>query len=157
MNPAQATHPSASRTYSPLVRGFQALYLGTTGLFAACIALQAYLAGLSIFADGRYMAGHSALGFVLQFITLLMLPLALLGRFPLRIIGLHGLLLLDIVFQVGLVTFLRGLQQPMLTAAHAANALVLFLLAVTLAVRAGRWRRQVGLPAGQATNPPRPA
>lgn len=135
------TSQKVNRTYHPIIRGFQFLYMIIAWLFALCVACQAYLAGLGIFSSTTWLAIHGVLGFFLGDATVLMLLLVFLARFPFRIVLLNILLILDVLLQIMLVTALRALKQTALTALHPANALILFLLSLLLAYSALRWIR----------------
>ncbi|GHO62146.1 hypothetical protein KSC_010380 [Ktedonobacter sp. SOSP1-52] len=105
------------------------------------MVIQAYLAGMGIFANASWLKDHSGLGWELAQLSILMLILLFLSRFPRRIILLHLLLIVDVIFQVGLVSFLRPFKNAALTALHPANALLLFGIATFLAYSVLKWMR----------------
>lgn len=133
--------PPVTHTYGAVTRIFQVIYVIVAWLFALGVLIQAYLAGMGIFANVSWLKDHSNLGWELGNFSILMLILLFLGRFPRQIILLHLLLIVDVVFQVGLVSFLRLFKVTALTALHPANALLLFGIATILAYRAHKWTR----------------
>lgn len=137
MNIAQQTRRSSSW----IMRGLQYLYLIIAWLFVLGVACQAYLAGLGIFSNASWFEIHGTPGFMLGDLSLPMLLLVFLGRFPRKIVLPDIALLLDMLLQILLVTAFRGFKQPFLTALHPANALCLFLISLLLASTTLRWMR----------------
>lgn len=123
----------------PVVRGLQYTYMVIAWIYVLCVAVQVYLAGLSLFDQGSWIDIHSTLGYLLFLLALLMSILAPIARFPRRVNLLALWLFLDVLFQVALVTFLRAFKLSVLTALHPVNALILFLLAFFLALRVQAW------------------
>ncbi len=104
-------------------------------LFAACILVQVFAAGMAIFVDPGYWGWHRGFGHTLELLPLIMLALA----FPARLssttrwmtAGLFGLL----IAQIATVNIGAAVA-----ALHPVNAIALFFLSVTLAQRARRER-----------------
>jgi hypothetical protein len=115
------------------------IHLAAAWLFAAGVVVQAFLAGQAIpqlGGNGDFSAhiefGYTALGLLILFVLIG----ALLGRVPRRQVGLTiGLILLYIV-QTALPNL--SSSSPLIAALHPANAMLLLLLAVYVALRARR-------------------
>ncbi|GHO55884.1 DUF6220 domain-containing protein [Ktedonobacter robiniae] len=139
-NPTDTVHP-IKRVYGIVTRVFQVIYIIVTWLFALCVLIQAYFAGLGIFDNGGWLGVHSGLGWMLAMFSIFMLILLPLGRFPRKVVLLHLLLVVDVIFQVGLVSFLYAFHAPALTALHPVNALLLFIISALLGYSAFSWTR----------------
>ncbi len=106
-------------------------------LYAACIIVQVFLAGLSTALLGNEPArwsDHTSFGQMIGTLPILLVVFALIGRLP----------VVTIVLSVA-IFFLYGLQYPFamadggaVAALHAVNALVMFWITVTIAQRAQR-------------------
>ena len=94
----------------------QLLYIFVAWLFALCIVLQAFLAGLSIFAGPAWWAIHVEAGHWFNPIPILLLLLAFSGRFPRSIVLLSGLLFIQYEVQVALIEVAGSLRWPVLAA-----------------------------------------
>lgn len=140
-NTTIATKQPVKRTYGTITRVFQTMYIVITWLFALGVLVQAYLAGLGIFENAGWLKAHSGLGWSLGQFSILMLILLPLGRFPRKIVLLHLVLVLDVIIQVGLVSFFYAFHSSALTALHPVNALVLFIISTLLGARALGWVR----------------
>jgi len=111
-------------------------------LFAAGVLLQGYLAGAALAQLGGSgdFGAHIGIGYSLMGILALAVPvLAIVGRFPRAQIGWSALLLVLYILQTALPAA-RG-SSPAIAALHPVNAMILFVLAVVVAVSA---RRQIG-------------
>ncbi|HUG16097.1 MAG TPA: DUF6220 domain-containing protein [Thermomicrobiales bacterium] len=107
----------------------------TAWLFAACVALQVFLAGLATFdaPDGpAHWAEHVSFGQWIGVLTILLLVFAIAGRLPRMLVALSALVLV-----------LYGMQYPFantdassMAALHAVNALALFSLSIHIGARA---------------------
>lgn len=116
-------------------------------LFVACVMVQVFLAGLSIFADAQNWPAHEGLGWALQLPVLTLLLLAPIARVPWRTGWLTALLLVLYVVQVLLVMLPRQMGAPALAALHPVNALLIFLVALLLARQAFQLLRRSFVPA----------
>ena len=107
-------------------------------LFAAGVLVQGYLAGAALGQLGGSgdFATHLAVGYMIGIVALAVLILALAGRFSRGQIGWSGLLVLLYIVQTSL-PFLRS-SSPAIAALHPANAMVLLVLALVIAVRGRR-------------------
>jgi hypothetical protein len=124
------------RRLSPLAWLSRLAYALGAALFAGCIVLQVFFAGLGALADPAYWALHRAFGPVIGFIPLALLPVGLVGRLPWRMVGLTALLFPLFVMQFIFLYAPLGLGVVELRALHAVNALVLFWAGAHLARRA---------------------
>jgi hypothetical protein len=117
-------------------------------LFAAVI-VQFFLAGLGVFAGAQNFAIHAMFGGIILLGTLVAVVLSFVARLPWRLIGLGVLLPILVLLQ----SVLLGLGQavtPALAALHPVNGLLIFALAGTVAVRAGRYVRSAAAQAKRA-------
>ncbi|GAC1431589.1 MAG: hypothetical protein NVSMB65_05090 [Chloroflexota bacterium] len=117
-----------------VVRWARIGYLALAWLFVACVIVQAFLAGLSVFADPATWSTHRDFAYAFGFLTLFMLVLAVVGRYPRPLVGLTGLLLL--LFALQSVFIALRASVPSLAALHVVNALAIFWLGLGLARRA---------------------
>jgi hypothetical protein len=121
-------------------------HLVAAWLFAAGVLLQGYLAGsaLSQLGGSGDFATHSEVGYTLMgILAIAVLLLALVGRFSRAQVGWSGLLFVLYVVQTTLPS--ARTSAPAIAALHPANAMVMLVLAVVVAVSA---RRQIGARAG---------
>lgn len=102
-----------------------------TAIFAACAAVQVFLAGLGVFDDPRSFVTHREFGYTFGWLTLVVLVLALAGRLPRRITGLSVLLLVLFALQSVLVA-LRA-ELPAVAALHPLNGFAILGLAIVTA------------------------
>ena len=120
----------------------QLLYVLVAWLFALCIVVQAFLAGLSIFAGPAWWVIHVEAGHWFNPVPILLLLLAFPGRFPRSIVLLSALLFIQYELQVALIEVAGSLRWPVLAAFHPVNAVVMFWVTVTVARQAQRWRKE---------------
>jgi hypothetical protein len=113
-------------------------------LFASCVAIQVFFAGLAIFNGPTWWGTHTAFVHAFEFLPLLMLIAAFVGNLPARAKWLSLAAFALIGVQFALVELARSL--PALGALHPVNALLIFWLAISLA----RWRSSPGAPAAGA-------
>ncbi|MGH2493292.1 MAG: DUF6220 domain-containing protein [Ktedonobacteraceae bacterium] len=106
------------------------------GLFALAILLQVFLAGGGIFAASSWWPMHKVFGMAISLLPLAFLVLAWIGQLGRRSLWLSGLAIVLVVLQSFLVTLSGTLGVPVLAALHPVNALVIFALALWLALRA---------------------
>jgi hypothetical protein len=99
-------------------------------LFAACVVIQIFLAGLDVFADPRSFITHREFGYVFGFLTLALLVLALVGREPRRVTGLSALLLLLFALQSVFVALRASI--PEIAALHPLNGFFILFVAITV-------------------------
>ena len=117
-------------------------HLVSAWLFAAGVLLQGYLAGAALAQLGGNgdFATHVGIGYSLMGLLALAVPVfALVGRMPRAHIGWSALLLVLYIVQT-VLPVLRS-SSPAIAALHPANAMIMLVLAVVVAVAA---RRQLG-------------
>ena len=107
-------------------------------LFAAGVLVQGYLAGsgLAQLGGSGNFDLHRNVGYALGLVSLLVLVAAIVGRLSRAQIGWSGLLLILYVVQTSL-PFMRE-DMPAIAALHPANAMIMLVLSVVIAVRARR-------------------
>jgi Family of unknown function (DUF6220) len=139
----QASQQDGSDTAKPsrLAQVSRRAYLIVAWLFLIGVTVQVFLAGLSIFAGSNWWTAHKTSAHIIEYLPILLIPLALLGRMPRSIVLLSGLLILLFVLQYAFIETAAATGLSWLAAFHPVNALVIF--AVTLAV-AQRARREAG-------------
>src|SRR3989440_9691720 len=118
-----------------MVKWTRILYLMAAWLFPVAILIQVFLVGLSLFTGQTYWSTHRDVGHTLAILPLLLIILAYLGRLPSgekRLIWLQfGVYLV----QAEVFAAIRA-DVPFLAAFHPVLALVLFALALFIALRA---------------------
>jgi hypothetical protein len=116
------------------VRQARSLYLALMWVFVACLVVQAFLVGLDIFGDEVDPTTHRTWAYIYGWLTPILVFLAAIGRLPL--IMRLGTMAILILFAIQ--TLLPSLREilPLVAAAHALNALLIFWLAMVLARRA---------------------
>jgi hypothetical protein len=113
--------------------------------FVACAVVQVFLAGLGVFDDPRAFITHREFGYLIGWLTLVILVLALAGRMPRRVIGLSALLLLLFGLQSVLIA-VRG-DLPWVAALHPLNGFAILAVGAITARSSWRLRRATGLAA----------
>jgi hypothetical protein len=113
-------------------------HVAAAWLFAAGVLVQGYLAGVAMGQLGGSgdFSTHLAIGYALGILALAVPILAIVGRFPRSQVGWSALLLILYVVQTSL-PFLRT-DSPAIAALHPANAMILLVLSVLVAVRGRR-------------------
>ncbi|MFN2484759.1 MAG: DUF6220 domain-containing protein [Candidatus Limnocylindria bacterium] len=102
-------------------------------LYVAGLLVQVLLAGLGMFADRGAFATHVALGWILHIVPVLIVTLVALARLGRGLLW-HSLALFVVQFIQPILATFRG-SAPVVAAFHPPLALVVFALAVTLAIR----------------------
>lgn len=118
--PLESTVTSFARQALPVV----------SALFAACVVIQVFLAGLGVFSDPRSFLTHRDFGYLIGMLTLVALVLALLGRQPRRVVGLAALLLVLFAFQSVFIALRTS--APTVAALHPVNGFLILLVALVL-------------------------
>lgn len=114
-------------------------HLVSAWLYAAGVLLQGYLAGSALVQLGGSgeFGTHIELGYTLMGILgIAVLVFALLGRFPRAQIGWSALLFVLYIVQTTLPA--ARSSAPAIAALHPANAMIMLVLAVVVAVQARR-------------------
>jgi hypothetical protein len=117
-----------------MVRSFgrRALPVVAAAFVAGCL-LQVFLAGLGVFDNPSTFLTHATFGYLLGYVTLAMLILALVAREPRRIIGLAILLLVQFTLQSVFVAI--RVDYPQVAALHPVNGFLILVVGILLA----RW------------------
>ena len=105
-------------------------------LFAGCIVIQVFLAGLGVFDSPQRFLTHRDFGYLFGWLSLVALLIAAIGRLPRRLIGLAGLTLVQMALQSILILFRE--DAPALAALHPVNGVL--LLVTTLVLGRLAWR-----------------
>lgn len=109
----------------------------SAGLYAACVVVQVFLAGLSTTFLGdepERWADHVSFGQMIGTLPVLLVILALVGRLPLLTIGLS----VAIFFLYGFQYISANTDAGSVAALHAVNALLMFWLSTLVAQQARR-------------------
>jgi hypothetical protein len=104
-----------------------------SGIFAAGVVIQIFLAGLGVFDDPRSFLTHRDFGYLLGMLTLVVLVAALVARQSRRVIGLSALLLVLFALQ----SLFVALRPSPVAALHPVNGFLILL--VTLLVTREAW------------------
>jgi hypothetical protein len=106
-------------------------FVAAVWLFVACAVGQVFLAGIGVFGlpAGDFTA-HSNWGYTFGYLTLVILILAIVGRFPRRMIGLSALLL--VLFSLQSVFVAIRADYPTVAALHPLNGFLILLVAIVL-------------------------
>ena len=106
-------------------------FVGAAWLFVACVVGQIFLAGLGVFGSpaGDFTA-HRDWGYTIGWLTLIILVLAIAGRFPRRVIGLSAGLL--ILFSLQSIFVAVRVDYPSVAALHPLNGFLILLVAIVL-------------------------
>jgi membrane-bound metal-dependent hydrolase YbcI (DUF457 family) len=118
-----------------MVKWTRILYLSAAWLFPAAMLIQVFLVGLSLFTGQAYWSTHREVGHSLAVLPLLLVMLAYLGRLPRSEKLLIWLLFGVYLVQAEVFAAIRD-SVPLLAAFHPVLALVLFALAIIIALRA---------------------
>jgi uncharacterized protein DUF6220 len=108
-------------------------------IFAACLVVQVFLAGLGVFDSPSAFMTHATFGFVIEWLTLVMLLIAAFGRLGRRLIGLTALTLVQLVLQSVFVA-VRD-TYPMVAALHPVNGFAVLLVTILIARLAWQGRQ----------------
>jgi len=117
---------SDAATLSRLAQVSRRAYLVVAWLFLAGVAAQVFLAGLSIFAGSSWWTTHKVAAHITEYLPILLIPLALLGRLPGSTVLLSGLLFLLFALQYAFIEIAAATGLSWLAAFHPVNALVIF-------------------------------
>lgn len=109
------------------------LYVGLAWGFVACIVIQTFLAGLAVFTDASHWNNHKVFVHIFEFIPIVMLITAFIGKLP-KVLRWQSLALFLLTYSQYFTANL-----PQAGALHPVIALVLFWLSVKVAKQAGRW------------------
>jgi heme A synthase len=114
-------------------------------LFVACAVIQVFLAGLGVFDDPSSFITHRNFGYMIGWLTLVLLVVALVGRMPRRFVGLAVLLL--VLFSLQSVFVALREDMPAIAALHPLNGF--FILAVAGIATWTSWKARAMAPTSQ--------
>lgn len=117
------------------VKWIRMLYLIVAWLFPVAILIQVFFVGLSLFTGQAYWSTHRDVGHTLAVLPLLLVILAYLGRLPSAEKRLIWLQFGVYLVQAEVFAAIRA-DVPIFAAFHPVLALVLFALALIIALRA---------------------
>ncbi len=133
-----ATTSVTEKSIGSFVYSVRVLFVIVAYLLALCILIQVFWAGLSIFASATYWTFHKAFVVYFQFLPLLLILLAVLGRTRHALVWFSLVLQLQIVLQYVFVY----LPVTFVAALHPVNAVLLFWLTIYVARRATKLVQQ---------------
>ena len=112
-------------------------------IFVAALVVQVFLAGLGVFDDPASFITHRDFGYMIGWLAIAMLILAVVGREPRRIVGISILLIVLFTLQSVFV----GLRedQPTIAALHPLNGFLILGLTVVVTKLSWDVRRGAGL------------
>ena len=117
---------------SGLVRPARIGFVVVAWIFAACVVVQIYLAGLGVFDRPASFITHRDFGYLFGLLTLVLIALAAVGRLPRRILGASALLLVLFALQSVFVLLWREGTGP-IAALHPLNGFAILLIASWMA------------------------
>ncbi len=118
-----------------MIKWTRIIYLIVAWLFPTAILVQVLFVGLSLFTGKAYWDAHITFGHSLALLPLLLVILGYLARLPRRTIILTWLALGTYLVQAEVFAAIRA-AVPILAAFHPVLALLLFALALILALQA---------------------
>jgi hypothetical protein len=98
-----------------------------SGLFAICVVIQVYIAGMAVFIDPANWDLHTTFIHIFELLPIIMLVLAFAGQLPRRLKWLPVGLFLLIIVQYATA---EGFPDSLVAAIHPVNALVIFWIGV---------------------------
>jgi hypothetical protein len=108
-------------------------------LFAACIIVQVFLAGMGVFDGPERFETHRDFGYLFGWLTLVMVVIAAVGRLGRVLIGLSVLALIQFFLQSILILFRE--DQPAIAALHPVNGVLLLVVSIAIGRIAWAGRR----------------
>ncbi|HET9344493.1 MAG TPA: DUF6220 domain-containing protein [Candidatus Limnocylindrales bacterium] len=118
-------------------------------LFAACVLVQVFLAGLGVFDGPQRFELHRNFGYLFGWLTLVMVIIAAVGRLGRVLIGLSLLALVQFALQSVFILFREDL--PAIAALHPVNGVLLLIVAIAIGRRAWAGRAATAAAATGAT------
>lgn len=123
-----------------MVSGARYVFLAMVWIYLAGILFQVFLAGIGLFGTAKDFEPHVGLGWILHLVPVLLLIVAAVARVGARLLWWTTALLV-VQFVQPILATLRN-DQPVAAAFHPVLALVIFWLAVTIGLKAGRLVRE---------------
>jgi Family of unknown function (DUF6220) len=131
-------HTIIERSVSLGRQSFRIIFLIGILLFVACLLIQLFTVGMSVFINPSWWRRHTQFAHVIGSLAFILFPVAFLGRFPKIILGLTGLINILLLVQFGTI-HLSILPALSLSAAfHPVNAFLL-LWTATMTARKTWW------------------
>ena len=118
-----------------MVKWMRIISLIIAWLFPVAILVQVLFVGLSLFTGQSYWDAHIGFGHLIGILPILLVILGYLGRLPRRTIILIWLVLGTYLVQAEVFAVIRA-EVPLFAAFHPVLALVLFALALIIALQA---------------------
>lgn len=109
---------------------YTALFV-VASIFIAGLVVQVFLAGLGVFDSPSAFLTHTTWGYLIEWLTLVMLLIAAFGRLGRLLIGLTALTLLQMVLQSVFVVVRDDF--PMVAALHPVNGFGVLLVTIVIA------------------------
>jgi len=109
---------------------YTALFV-VAAIFIAGLVVQVFLAGLGVFDSPSAFLTHTTWGYLIEWLTLVMLLIAAFGRLGRLLIGLTALTLLQMVLQSVFVAVRDDF--PMVAALHPVNGFGVLLVTILIA------------------------
>jgi uncharacterized protein DUF6220 len=125
------------------------------GAFVVGCLLQVFLAGLGVFDNPATFLTHANFGYLLGYVTLAILILALIAREPRRIVGLAILLLVQFTLQSVFVAV--RVDYPQVAALHPVNGFLILIVGILVARWSWATRNEPSPAKVPATDAPAPA
>jgi len=132
---------------------YTALFV-VAAIFIAGLVVQVFLAGLGVFDSPSAFLTHTTWGYLIEWLTLVMLLIAAFGRLGRLLIGLTALTLLQMVLQSVFVAVRDDF--PMVAALHPVNGFGVLLVTILIA-RLAWLGRQAAISAAAANGGTVPA
>ena len=116
--------------------------LVTACIFAVCILVQVFLAGMGVFDGPDKFEMHRNFGYTFGWLTLVMVVIAAVGRLGRVLIGLSLLTLVQFFLQSIFILFRES--QPAVAALHPVNGVLLLVVTIAIARLALAGRKAAG-------------
>jgi hypothetical protein len=132
------TAPAQHKQVGTFTRVMRVLYVVVAWVLALCLLIQVFLAGLGIFGSPSLLTLHTTFVHYFEFLPILLIILALLGRTR------HALVWLSLLLQVQieLQYFFAHFPVPVVAALHPVNAVLMFWITIHVARRGMRFLQQ---------------
>ena len=132
------TGPVQQKQVGTFTRVMRVLYVVLAWVLALCILIQVFLAGLGIFGSPALLTLHTTFVHYFEFLPILLIILALLGRTR------HALVWWSLLLQVQieLQYFFAHAPVSVVAALHPVNAVVMFWITIQVARRSMKFVKQ---------------
>jgi hypothetical protein len=132
------TVPAPQKQVRTFTRVMRVLYVVFAWVLALCLLIQVFLAGLGIFGSPALLSLHTTFVHYFEFLPLLLIMLALLGRTR------HALVWWSLLLQVQieLQYFFAHFPVTVVAALHPVNAVLMFWITIHVARRGMQFLKQ---------------